>query len=111
MISVLGGKPNPFSFPITGLTIDVRSAADPPGAPETPLTISSEALADGLQYGMTAGYGPLLDWLVGLQAYSHGRRDGEGWRISMSSGSQDAIYKVRILNLARLSSRLTRAGF
>lgn len=111
MISVLGGKPNPFSFPITGLTIDVRSSADPPDTPGAPLTISSEALAEGLQYAMTAGYGPLLDWLVCLQAYSHGRRDGEGWRISMSCGSQDAIYKVRILDVARLSSKLTRAGF
>lgn len=100
VISVLGGKPNPFSFPITGLTIDVHSASDPPEEPGTPLTISSEALADGLQYGLTAGYGPLIEWLMGLQAYSHGRRDGEGWRISTSCGSQDALFKVRTLDLA-----------
>lgn len=99
VISLLAGKPNAFSFPITGLTIDVRSAADAPNTLGKPMTLSSEALADGLQYGITAGYKPLVDWLEGLQAYSHGRKSHEGWRLSMACGSQDALYKVCYVEL------------
>lgn len=51
-------------------------------------------LHEGLQYGDTAGLPVLLEWLYGLQDVSHGRKKGEGWRISVTSGSQDAIYKA-----------------
>lgn len=50
----------------------------------------------GLQYGDTAGIKPLREWLYGLQEFSHGRKEGEGWSVSVGSGSQDLIYKVRI---------------
>lgn len=83
-----------MSFPITAVHITIRNAADPIDAPETPLTLEKDMLAEGLQYGHTMGYRPLLDWLSGFQMYFHGRSQGEGWRISMGSGAQDLLYKV-----------------
>ena len=62
---------------------------------EVKLTLDGDDLALGLQYGDTAGLKPLLDWIGGLQEVSHGRKKNEGWRISIGSGSQDLIYKVR----------------
>ena len=64
---------------------------------ETTKDISGKNLAAGLQYGSTAGHEPLIEWCEGLQAYSHGRFKGEGWRLSIGAGSQDLLYKVRIL--------------
>ena len=61
---------------------------------EVKLTLDGDDLAQGLQYGDTAGLKPLLDWIGGLQEANHGRRKNEGWRISIGSGSQDLIYKV-----------------
>ena len=95
VISLLAGKPNPDLFPITSVQITVRSAADDAGAPALPITLGNKELAAGLQYGDTAGYQPLIDWLVGLQTFAHGRKIGEGWRISMGAGSQDSLYKVK----------------
>ena len=63
---------------------------------EVKLTIDGDKLAQGLQYGDTAGLKCLLDWIQGLQEFNHGRERNEGWRISIGSGSQDLIYKVRL---------------
>lgn len=97
MISLLAGKPNPSMFPITSLNITVRSPTDP--TKEEKLELPDSLLAEGLQYGATAGQPELLNWLAGLQEYSHKRKAGEGWRVSMGAGSQDLIYKVRSLSL------------
>jgi tryptophan aminotransferase len=56
--------------------------------------LSGKALAEGLQYGPTAGIPSLIEWVYGLQEREHGRKRGEGWRVSIGSGSQDVIYKV-----------------
>lgn len=93
LISLLAGKPNGSMFPFTSFSFTARSPADP--SRETAATIDGEDLAECLQYGPTAGYKKLMEWLYGLQAKSHGREKGEGWRISIGSGSQDLIYKVR----------------
>lgn len=61
----------------------------------TNLTIEGQRLEDALQYGRTAGYQSLVDWLVGLQENAHGRKAGKDWSLSVGSGSQDLIYKVR----------------
>ena len=58
--------------------------------------MDGDDLAQGLQYGDTAGLKPLLDWIWGLQEVSHGRKKNEGWRISIGTGSQDLIFKVRL---------------
>jgi tryptophan aminotransferase len=63
---------------------------------EITTTVSGAALAEGLQYGPTAGIPDLINWVYGLQEIIHGRKKGEGWRISIGSGSQDVIYKVSI---------------
>ena len=69
-----------------------RSPTDPSKEIET--EVSGKELAEGLQYGPTAGIPSLIDWVYGLQERNHGRKKGEGWRVSIGSGSQDVIYKV-----------------
>ena len=58
------------------------------------LNLDRDDLAQGLQYGDTAGLRLLLDWIGGLQEVNHGRKKNEGWRISIGTvnGSQDLIY-------------------
>ncbi|EJD07066.1 PLP-dependent transferase [Fomitiporia mediterranea MF3/22] len=91
VISLLAGKPNPETFPISNLQVTVRNPTD---GSETKLDISGSDISAGLQYGSTAGYEPLVEWVEGLQAYSHRRMRDEGWRISIGSGSQDLLYKA-----------------
>ncbi|RDB28693.1 Aminotransferase tdiD [Hypsizygus marmoreus] len=92
IISLLAGKPNPDTFPFTSLTFTARS----PQNEEMILKLEGEELVEGLQYGSTTGLKQLVDWVVGLQEFSHGRKRGEGWGLTMGSGSQDLIYKAVI---------------
>ncbi|KAI0775147.1 PLP-dependent transferase [Trametes elegans] len=92
MISLLAGKPNAATFPLTSVQLRARSPTDP--AQELTTEITGKALADGLQYGPTAGLPAFLEWIHGLQQREHGRAKGEGWRISVGSGSQDLIHKA-----------------
>jgi len=94
LISLLAGKPNGSMFPFTSFSFTARSPTDP--SQETTTTIDGVDLAQSLQYGPTDGYKGLLEWLYGLQEKAHGRKKGEGWRISVGSGSQDLIYKVGV---------------
>ena len=99
VISLLAGKPNPETFPISSFQVTVRVPHEGGSLVSIPeerkLEISDSRMADALQYGPTSGYEPLIAWLEGLQARVHGRTKGEGWRISIGSGSQDLLYKVR----------------
>ena len=97
LISLLAGKPNPSTFPFNSITVTAKSPLNP--QEEVKLTLDGDDLAQGLQYGDTAGLKPLLDWIWGLQEVNHGRKRNEGWRISIGSGSQDLIYKVWASNL------------
>ncbi|TFK36666.1 PLP-dependent transferase [Crucibulum laeve] len=92
LISLLAGKPNPTTFPFTSLSFTSRSPTNPDQ--ETTLTVDGEALAQGLQYGDTAGLKGLRDWIYSLQEREHGRKQGEGWCVSVGAGSQDLIYKA-----------------
>lgn len=94
LISLLAGKPNPSTFPFNSITFTAKSPMNP--QEELRLTVDGSDLAQGLQYGDTAGLKPLLNWIAGLQEVNHGRRRSEGWKISIGSGSQDLIYKVRL---------------
>ncbi|EEB87584.1 hypothetical protein MPER_15018 [Moniliophthora perniciosa FA553] len=48
-----------------------------------------------LQYTDTKGIPGLVKWIDGLQEKMHNRKaTGEGWRVSVGSGSQDLIYKL-----------------
>ncbi|KAF8072222.1 PLP-dependent transferase [Lyophyllum atratum] len=92
LISLLAGKPNPSTFPFTSFSFSARSPLD--DNIDVTLKLSDSELAKGLQYGATAGYEPLCDWIYGLQEFSHGRKRSEGWGLSIGSGSQDLIYKA-----------------
>ncbi|EIN10079.1 PLP-dependent transferase [Punctularia strigosozonata HHB-11173 SS5] len=92
VISLLAGKPNAITFPITGMSLDVASPSDP--SQSRTIKVEESDLKAGLQYGPTAGFPPLLDWITKLQEISHGRKSGDTWRVSMGNGSQDLIYKA-----------------
>ncbi|KAI0749623.1 PLP-dependent transferase [Daedaleopsis nitida] len=92
MISLLAGKPNSATFPLTSVSIKSRSPTDP--SVEVTTEITGKALAEGLQYGPTAGLTNLSNWFYGLQEREHDRKKGEGWRMSIGSGSQDVIHKA-----------------
>lgn len=92
LISLLAGKPNAATFPFTSMKFTARSPTDP--NKELSLNLDEADLQQGLQYGDTAGLKKLRDWFVGLQTLNHGRKEDEGWRISVGSGSQDLLYKA-----------------
>ncbi|KDQ13584.1 hypothetical protein BOTBODRAFT_33591 [Botryobasidium botryosum FD-172 SS1] len=92
LISFLAGDPAPSTFPITSLSFTLRSPTDP--STETPITIKGEDLETSLKYTASRGINSLIDWLYGIQEHSHGRKRGEGWRISIGAGCQDLIYKA-----------------
>ena len=100
MISLLAGKPNAALFPLTGVQI-TTPRVDGSGAEEETLRVDDELLAMGLQYGFTSGIPPMVEWLTDFQEREHGRRSPEeGWRISVTAGSQDAIYKASLFAFA-----------
>lgn len=100
LISLLAGKPNGSTFPLKSIQLTSVSPSDP--SREIITEIRGESLAEGLQYGPTAGLPALLEWIYGLQELEHGRKKGEGWRVSIGGGSQDVIYKVECTLLFRL---------
>ena len=112
MISLLAGKPNAALFPLTGvqLTTPRVGGSGSDAEEDLKLKVDDELLAMGLQYAPTAGIPPMVEWLTDFQEREHGRRSvEEGWRISVTAGSQDAIYKASLLALAAsVSVCLTR---
>ncbi|KAL4246429.1 Class-I pyridoxal-phosphate-dependent aminotransferase-like protein [Abortiporus biennis] len=92
VISLLAGKPNASTFPFTSIQLTSRSPTDP--SKETIVEVNGDALAEGLQYSATAGIPSLVEWVYGLQERVHGRKKGEGWRPTITSGSQHGIYKA-----------------
>lgn len=94
---MLAGKPNSDTFPITSLKFTARDPFNPTS--EIPIELSNDELQTALQYNLTAGNTDLCDWIYGLQEISHGRKQGEGWKVSIGAGSQDLIYKVRMYDV------------
>ena len=90
LISLLAGKPNADTFPITSLQLTLR---DPISNEEVPIALTDAELTRSLQYCASKGIPDLLDWLIGLQEHSHGRKRGEGWDLTFGTGSSDLIYK------------------
>lgn len=93
VLSLLAGKPNASTFPITALQFTVRDPADP--ARDEHVALTDDELRRGLQYGPTPGAPPFIEWAYGLQRVAQGRERGEGWALAVGNGSQDLIYKVR----------------
>jgi tryptophan aminotransferase len=92
VISLLAGKPNAALFPFTSVQFTIPSAG---GSEQTLLRVDDDLLSLGLQYAPTNGIQPMVEWLTEFQEQEHRRGRGEGWRVSVTAGSQDAIYKVR----------------
>lgn len=107
MISLLAGKPNVDTFPITSMQFNLR---DPVSSVESTIVLTEAELAKGLQYSGSAGIPDLLNWLVGLQEYNHGRKRGEGWGLCFGTGSSDLIYKVSHSVRGSQLRALLRAG-
>ncbi|KAH9942752.1 PLP-dependent transferase [Amylocystis lapponica] len=93
VISLLAGKPNAATFPITSLQFTARNP-NAPDADDIKIELTDDELATGLQYSLTSGLPDLCEWVYALQEFSHGRKKGEGWRVSIGAGSQDLIYKA-----------------
>ncbi|KAH9986058.1 pyridoxal phosphate-dependent transferase [Russula vinacea] len=95
VISLLAGKPNAALFPFTSVQFTAApSGADASGSEQTLLKVDDDLLAMGLQYAPTSGITPMVEWLSEFQEQEHARRRSEGWRISVTAGSQDALYKA-----------------
>ncbi|KAJ8297149.1 Aminotransferase tdiD [Rhodotorula toruloides] len=92
MVSLLAGKPNAETFPFSAIKVDLKPII--PGDPVETLTIESDALSEGLQYGATAGLPSLNKWLENLQEVRHKRARDGSWGLSLGSGSQDLINKA-----------------
>jgi tryptophan aminotransferase len=93
MISLLAGKPNPAMFPFTSLSFGAHDPADQ--AKVHSISVDPAVLSQGLQYAATDGIPEFVEWLTVMQELEHKRDRSEGWRVTVTGGSQDAIYKVR----------------
>jgi tryptophan aminotransferase len=91
VISLLAGKPNDAMFPFTSVQFTVPC---PNSSEQMLLKVDDDLLSGALQYSPTSGIPSMVEWLVEFQEQEHGRQRQEGWRISVTAGSQDAIYKV-----------------
>ncbi|KAJ6620041.1 TdiD protein [Mycena sp. CBHHK59/15] len=107
LLSLLAGKPNPATFPFTSFSFTARppgapmsdadAGADADAQPDIALSIGGADLAAALQYGDTGGMPRLVAWLGALQRAVHGRApQGEGWGMSVGTGSQDLLSKAII---------------
>jgi tryptophan aminotransferase len=94
VISLLAGKPNAALFPFTSVQFTAPRAD---GAEQALFSVDDQLLSMGLQYAPTSGIQPMVEWLTEFQEQEHRRRRHEGWRVSVTAGSQDAIYKVYLL--------------
>ena len=94
MLSLLAGKPAEQTFPITSISINVRSPTSP--SEEVTLKIDSEGgrISEALQYGRTNGQADLSAWLLAMQKHYHGRSEHPSWKLSVGAGSQDLLYKA-----------------
>jgi hypothetical protein len=110
MISLLAGKPNPETFPITSLSFTARTPSADGTDPERELTLKHQDLEEALQYGPTPGLPRLIKWLLGLQEEVHERLLGEDWTLTCGAGGQDLLYKVGSFLLQRGESLSYNAG-
>lgn len=90
MISLLGGMPNPSTFPIKSLSLTSQS----PSGEEVVLSLENDELREALQYNMMQGVPALVEWLFTLQERVHKRHRTEGWSVALGVGSADLLYKV-----------------
>ena len=96
VISLLAGKPNGAMFPFSSVqfTVPRPDTGSSDSEEQMLLKVDDDLLSKGLQYAPTSGVPQMVEWLTEFQEQEHARRRLEGWRISVTAGSQDAIYKV-----------------
>jgi len=96
MISLLAGKPNPKTFPFEAMEIKLKPVPGASSTTPSSVEVKGKDLDIALQYSATAGLPRLVKWLEEFQSSVHKRPNSseEGWRISLGSGSQDAICKA-----------------
>lgn len=94
MLSLGGGMPNPGTFPIADLHVELRSGEV--------LRLGPEATAQALQYSATAGLPRLVGHLLELQAREHRPPPAaaERLKVQVTTGSQDALSKAFEMLLA-----------
>ncbi|KAM0748515.1 PLP-dependent transferase [Meredithblackwellia eburnea MCA 4105] len=92
MISLQAGKPAPETFPFKSISLEVTGE----DGKNKKLEINGPSLIESLQYSATAGIPRLVTFLEEWQMKSHcrGTPAEEGWSLSVTSGSQDAITKA-----------------
>lgn len=96
VISLLAGKPNPTTFPITSISFKARNPLSADGLQEDDFTLTPEEVSTALQYNFVAGVPTLVNWVTKLQAFEHKHDvDPATWTVSIGSGGQDLLYKVR----------------
>ncbi|KAF5347469.1 hypothetical protein D9758_015053 [Tetrapyrgos nigripes] len=98
------GKSHPETFPFKSLSFgSVKhtnfAAQNSDLLRDFSLNIDIDALVTGLPNHNFSDIPDLARWLENLQYRMHGRSAGEGWRISMGSGSRALIYRFRVLML------------
>jgi len=93
MISLGGGLPNPFFFPVSNLAFRVK---DPGGTSTANVSVSQSELDVALQYSPTSGIPELRSQLLELQQREHckGLVDGDGIDLILTVGSQDGLCKA-----------------
>ncbi|KZV94690.1 PLP-dependent transferase [Exidia glandulosa HHB12029] len=94
LLSLLAGKPNPTTFPITSISFKARNPLSADGLEEDEYTLSTAEVSTALQYNFVAGVVPLVEWVLKLQAFEHKRKLDPAWTVTIGSGGQDLIYKA-----------------
>ena len=101
MISLGAGLPNPATFPLSKITIDVNapgSLGDAAAQTESiKVTLDGTMLDEALQYSATPGLPRLVDGLTGLMTRYHGENAsavGVDRALAVTTGSQDALTKA-----------------
>lgn len=103
MISLGGGMPNPSTFPISTIQIQLKA-----GGETIQLTAQETEMA--LQYSQTAGLPELLEILAQLQRSVHNRPSVQANnQICITTGSQDGLYKAFQMVLSEGDSLLAES--
>ncbi|CAO1627874.1 unnamed protein product [Parajaminaea phylloscopi] len=93
MISLLAGKPNADTYPIAGLSVQLKPVIQ--GEEPTTLNIQGTDLEEALQYGPTRGMPRLVTFLESIQERVHRRPiDHSVWQVTQGIGSQDLLTKA-----------------
>lgn len=86
LVWLASGMPNPEKFPFQSLTVTLKGGKE--------VTLSSEALSTGLQYGPTPGYPPLVEQLKMMVQQWHAPPCWARSDLVVTVGNQDGVSKA-----------------